>query len=235
MDTDKLKALALGYVYENGDHWYNEHQVSDGISYEPAANFIVGCSPATVLALIAEVEDADRLLRASVPDRWKDCASPVGAVQSYIAELEAEVERLRAARGKREIPPEMKAAIDEAHKTGMTAALLPNGSAVFINNGDQPEDTSHLCCTACGGSGHIDDQKDIARRAAPAAGTEKDTARLDFMITEECQIEHIDRVGAGPVYRVRWPWTYAQQSEWSATPRDAIDKAIAAKEPPCGS
>jgi hypothetical protein len=62
-----------------------------------------------------------------------------------------------------------------------------------------------------------------------------DAARLDFMITEECQIEHMDRVGAGPVYRVRWPWTYAQQSEWSATPRDAIDKAIAAKEPPCGS
>ena len=122
IDTDKLKALALGYEYENGDHWYNEHQVSDGISYEPASEFIAATNPATVLELIAEVE------------------------------------RLRA-----------------------------------------------------------------------------DAARIDFMITEECQIEHMDRVGAEPVYRVRWPWTYAQQNEWSKSGREAIDAAIAAKEPPCGS
>lgn len=36
----------------------------------------------------------DRLLRASVPERHKSCTSPVGAVQSYIGELE---ERLEAA------------------------------------------------------------------------------------------------------------------------------------------
>jgi hypothetical protein len=122
IDTDKLKALALGYEYENGDHWYNEHQVSDGISYEPASEFIVGCDPATVLELIAEVE------------------------------------RLRT-----------------------------------------------------------------------------DTARLDFMITDECQIERMDRIGAAPLYRLRWPWLEEQQAEWSATPREAIDEAIAAKEPPCSS
>jgi hypothetical protein len=34
----------------------------------------------------------DRLLRASVPERWKGCTSPVGAVQSYIAELERAAE-----------------------------------------------------------------------------------------------------------------------------------------------
>lgn len=33
-------------------------------------------------------EDEDRILRASVPERHKGCASPIGAVQSYIAELE---------------------------------------------------------------------------------------------------------------------------------------------------
>ncbi|WP_370194157.1 MULTISPECIES: hypothetical protein [Aurantimonas] len=38
----------------------------------------------------------DRLLRASVPERHKSCTSPVGAVQSYIGELE---ERLEAAGG----------------------------------------------------------------------------------------------------------------------------------------
>jgi hypothetical protein len=32
--------------------------------------------------------DADRILRASVPDHWKGCTSPIGSVQSYIAELE---------------------------------------------------------------------------------------------------------------------------------------------------
>ena len=74
-----------------------------------------------------------------------------------------------------------------------------------------------------------------ARLAAPAAGTEKDTARLDFMITEECQIEHMDRPGADPLYRVRWPWGDISQRDWSATPREAIDTAIAAKEPPCSS
>lgn len=65
-------------------------------------------------------------------------------------------------RPKGEMSPELKAAIEEAHKTRATGALLPDGSAVFINYGDQPEDTAHLCCTACGGSGHIDDQRLIA-------------------------------------------------------------------------
>jgi hypothetical protein len=73
--------------------------------------------------------------------------------------------------------------------------------------------------------------------AAPADGTEKDAERLDFMIAEECQIEHMDRVGAEPVYRVRWPWTYEQQREWSASGREAIDAAIEAhnsRSPSCG-
>lgn len=40
--------------------------------------------------------DDDRILRESVPERWKDCASAIGAVQSYIAELEGAVSRARA-------------------------------------------------------------------------------------------------------------------------------------------
>ena len=72
-------------------------------------------------------------------------------------------------------------------------------------------------------------------RAAIEAGTEKDTARLDFMIAEQCLIQHMDRIGAASVYRVYWPWRRARQHEWSATPREAIDAAIAAKEPPCSS
>jgi hypothetical protein len=65
---------------------------------------------------------------------------------------------VRALLPKPEFPPELKAALDEAAKTRATGAVLPDGSAVFINYGHQPEDTEHLNCTACGGSGHIDDQ-----------------------------------------------------------------------------
>jgi hypothetical protein len=65
---------------------------------------------------------------------------------------------VRALLPKPEFPPELKAALEEAVKTRATGAVLPDGSAVFINYGDQPEDTEHLNCTACGGSGHIDDQ-----------------------------------------------------------------------------
>ena len=35
--------------------------------------------------------DEDRILRSSVPERWKDCTSPIGAVQSYIAELQVAI------------------------------------------------------------------------------------------------------------------------------------------------
>lgn len=37
---------------------------------------------------VGKLAEWDRILRASVPERWKHCTSPVGAVQSYIAELE---------------------------------------------------------------------------------------------------------------------------------------------------
>lgn len=72
MDIDKLKALALAYAYENGEHWYNAHELADGTTYEPGVNFIMECSPATVLELIAENErlrtDAERyrILRAHI-------------------------------------------------------------------------------------------------------------------------------------------------------------------------
>lgn len=93
VDTEKMKALALAYVYENGDHWYSEHQVSDGISYEPASDFIVGCDPATVLELITEVErlknerDLFRLGHSNASNR---CCE----LESEVELLRAEVERL---------------------------------------------------------------------------------------------------------------------------------------------
>ena len=44
---------------------------------------------------VARLKEIDYLLRSSVPERYKGCTSPVGAVQSYIVELEQEVKRLR--------------------------------------------------------------------------------------------------------------------------------------------
>lgn len=82
----------------------------------------------------------------------------------------AAVEKERIERRPRvKLDPELKAALEEAAKTRSTVALLPDGEPVFINYGDQPEDTAHLSCTACGGSGHIDDQNDIAFSAALSA------------------------------------------------------------------
>ena len=72
-------------------------------------------------------------------------------------------------------------------------------------------------------------------RAAIEAGTAKDTERLDYMITEECQIVHMTRPGAASLYRVRWPGGDISQRDWSASGREAIDAAVAVEEPPCSS
>lgn len=67
------------------------------------------------------------------------------------------------------------------------------------------------------------------------AREDADTARLDFMIREECQIETMDRPGAAPLYRVCWPHQDTDMREWSATGREAIDAAMRAREGTCGS
>ena len=61
--------------------WLDAHSNSDYSKGVDAA--------AELRRLESENLDMDRLLMASVPHRWKSCKSPVGAVQSYIAELEA--------------------------------------------------------------------------------------------------------------------------------------------------
>jgi hypothetical protein len=82
---------------------------------------------------------------------------PIPGTERYIA-IGTPLE-IRALLPKPELAPELKAALGEAAKIRAAGAVLPDGSAVFINYGDQPEDTEHLNCTACGGSGHIDDQR----------------------------------------------------------------------------
>jgi hypothetical protein len=160
MDIEKLKALALAATPGKWE-WDGRREDADGYVYIPECSYLVG----------------NICLAGDYENYAADCDYIAASNPAAVLELIAEVERLRAlVPVKRELSPEIKAALEEAAKTRATGALLPDGSAIFINYGNQPEDTSDLCCTACGGSGHIDDQKDIASRAAPAAGTvEKDT------------------------------------------------------------
>lgn len=83
------------------DELFNIKVLSQEISQWSTANRCVKTIAAIAAALSAPVaaaepvddqyrmtDDADRVLRSSVPERWKGCTSPIGAVQSYIAELE---------------------------------------------------------------------------------------------------------------------------------------------------
>lgn len=49
---------------------------------------------ALLTAADERADEEDRILRSSVPERHKGCTSPVGAVQSYIAELEGRADVL---------------------------------------------------------------------------------------------------------------------------------------------
>ena len=51
---------------------------------------------ALLTAADERADEDDRVLRSSVPERHKGCTSPVGAVQSYIAELESRADVLEA-------------------------------------------------------------------------------------------------------------------------------------------
>lgn len=118
------------------------------------------------------------IARIQFYERAQQAADRIEQDAARIEQLEAELERARRPRVK--LDPALKAALDEAAKTRSTTARLPGGEVAFINYGDQPEDTAHLCCTACGGSGHIDDQRVIA---AAAATESHDVKSLDAQIT----------------------------------------------------
>mgnify|MGYP000480499871 CR=1 FL=1 len=101
-----------------------------------------------------------------IDDHTDDCYFTLKLTGATIGQLQEAWDR-RAAPDRRPMPPEMKAAIEEAHKTDATSAVTTSSGAVFINYGHDYGDNAHLECTACGGSGHIEDQK---QRAAPVSG-----------------------------------------------------------------
>lgn len=56
----------------------------------------------------------------------------------------------------------------------------------------------------------------------------KDADRLDFMISEECQIQSLS-LSNGVRHRLYWPDADEAQCEWSVNPRAAIDEAMEKK------
>lgn len=82
------------FCQDCGGIWaVSEHNlvlVSDALT-----NLEVAQLQARVGELEAALATQDRILRSSVPERWKGCTSPVGSAQSYIAELEQALLRVR--------------------------------------------------------------------------------------------------------------------------------------------
>lgn len=56
----------------------------------------------------------------------------------------------------------------------------------------------------------------------------EDAERLDFMISEECQIQSLS-LSNGVRHRLYWPDADEAQCEWSVNPRAAIDEAMEKK------
>lgn len=112
----------------------------------------------------------------------------------------------------RKLDPELKAALEQAAKTGDLHVALPNGGVVFINRGEQPEDTSDLDCPYCGGSGH---NGDVASVPQPAEQLEDE--RLSLAV-----IEHLGPAAlSGGKMSVLDAFTLG----WQAAKRDALTQA----------
>ena len=62
-------------------------------------------------------------------------------------------------------------------------------------------------------------------RSPEVQALRKDTERLDFMISEECQIQSLSTPNEVR-HRLGWPDYGETQSEWSVNPRAAIDAAM---------
>lgn len=136
--------------------------------------------------------------RGDLPRPWEYyTADQMLAYGQECARAAVEKERIER-RPRVKLDPELKAALEEAAKTRSTVALLPDGEPVFINYGDQPEDNEHLYCTACGGSGHIDDMKSVAaedERAAFEAWARRQAAVELSLLPEAVECMGIYRSG----------------------------------------
>lgn len=112
-----------------------------------ALNGVDGCAEqASLCDIVAQVKRANPLSR--------------------IAELEAALIDALAKKPKRLFEDPITADnVRKAIASGFAACEASDGSAVFINTGEEP-DYGHLNCPACGGSGHVGDTEYYTNRLA---------------------------------------------------------------------
>ena len=100
MNTDDLKTKALDYIRCGIAANYSGERRDElmlQIYDNTAAIFEeLEAVKAERDKLKEKVETWDRCLRASVPDKYKTCASPVGAVQNLLGDYEQEIDQIRA-------------------------------------------------------------------------------------------------------------------------------------------
>lgn len=93
-DTPKadLPVVTNSFVNDDGDRCYYSGVLLPGsIALTDHA-----AAQARITALQAKLDEWDRILRSAVPDEHKGCASPVGAAQNYISDLETSITALQA-------------------------------------------------------------------------------------------------------------------------------------------
>jgi len=152
-DTRITDAEISGYMGWRGPGAYTEaslRKIREIIDHVLRAERATPPSPSTAPELSVE-----QILRLVCEHTGQRVNLDLAQLDQYIAFARA----ANALRPRTKLDPALKEALDEAAKTGATSAMLPSGEAVFINRGHDYGDNAHLECTACGGSGHIDDQR----------------------------------------------------------------------------
>jgi len=149
----------------------------------------------------------------TVDKRSADCAYLNGPPRSYdecYFENAADAEFIAACR---EMVPEL---IAEVERLRAEITVLGKAPEINVENAETRMDTGF------GGAGQI---------AAPAAGTEKDAARYRWL-RDKARLEYDERIFVTNDGHKDY---YAPNAICESELDGAIDEAIAAKEPPCGS
>lgn len=176
----------------------------------------------------AQQREAGRRERdAEIEAHMKRCDEMRDALYAMKQELEAALARQPVSEGLTEA---QRIAVRDAVAESLTGVYYCGRVWSAWGVGTMSEDDFTLAAEDDGVLDGIVDAA-IGALAVPPAKAEgiSDTERLDFVISEECQIEALRKPGNFG-YRVRWPWPEERTLEWSHNPRAAIDAAILAQQ-----
>lgn len=113
MSTNKqaLREAAEKAISEEGETWWNEDQLASdyGLAlHRPDAKFIAVAKPATVLALLDEMEAADRLIDTLRQDKDKVIDMSIERVNKLLSRAEAAEKRIAELEAREVKIPELK-------------------------------------------------------------------------------------------------------------------------------